>query len=953
MNKIVLILSAISLFGLACHNITDSNQPPLPHNGEINDDGDPLKIANKKKYLEQLYFAAPGTNVDSIRAENRQRNIALKKAQQGAQSRSVGESFANGQLLATWHERGPKNEAGDMRVIDFVPSTEELYAISTVGHLWKGNLNGLTWSLLNDDIQFEPDEIEVLPHNGGKRIFAIYGAGTDDKKIRYSDNEGQTWTTGTGFSFYDHWGRGRRLYTLSDNQTLYYLVHTWSGNPWGELFQLYKSTNKGVSYTKVWDSPVGTAGEDVDLWKAHDSDNMYLVDNRQQKFYAITHNFGTGATTISSPNNYGGQGIPPGEIHLSGRFNNTLNTNEFFLFQNSDRRTYKSTNNGANWALLSTATEDVWVKGWLADPDNNNLYLGGFQLNKSLNGGVSWQEQYPQWWRYYSHSKDSMHVDIMNLEYFKKSNGTSFILILNHAGVYVTYDHFATTANLGLNDLNVVTLYDQSTASDGFVYCGAQDKGTFKFSGNSMANFDQFDTDNMTTGDGMIGVFMNSDQSFFSMIQNGTVACLPDRDVRDSYWYEIPGDNKPGWINPMVPTPNFIDRKAYVAGGNLNGGPGSYLISLAVNIGTNNNVTWLPTQYNYDFRANSDNGISVIKAIGTAQSNHNRLYVATEDATFFSSSNQGSTWTKQNGANLPSTLIPWDIKTSNTDANKVFICGTGFSNTGVYQSTNGGSTFTALSTDIPQATFYEIALSNNEDMLFAATSEGPYVYIFSANRWYSLMGASTPIVDYNTVDNVGNNVIRFGTYGRGIWDFQVNSSLPVELVSFEARKTNNATTLLEWVTGSEINSDYFLVEHSTNGSVFQLLGQVAAKGAPNRTTHYTHPHNNPAQGLNYYRLRMTDTDGNFSFSPIQVVDFETIGKNFTVYPTVVRQFQSVHIVPQNAAPYQVELFHINGQKVKTFEQEGAFTFAAELERGIYVYQIKSEGNRHSGKIIVE
>jgi len=98
---------------------------------------------------------------------------------------------------------------------------------------------------------------------------------------------------------------------------------------------------------------------------------------------------------------------------------------------------------------------------------------------------------------------------------------------------------------------------------------------------------------------------------------------------------------------------------------------------------------------------------------------------------------------------------------------------------------------------------------------------------------------------------------------------------------------------------------------------------------------------------------MTDTDGNFSFSPIQVVDFETIGKNFTVYPTVVRQFHSVHIVPQTAAPYQVELFHINGQKVKTFEQEGAFTFAAELERGIYIYQILSEGNRYSGKIIVE
>lgn len=954
MHNLKVLFCCVALSWIACNHNPSSPLPPLPYGGEINDDGDPLKIANKKKYLEERYFAAPGTNVDSIRAENRRRNIALKKARrQGAQSRSVSEVFANGQLTATWHERGPKNEAGDMRVIDFVPASEDLYTISTVGHLWKGNLNGQAWTLLNDDIQFEPDEIEVLPHNGGNRIFAIYGSGTDDKKIRYSDNEGQTWTTGTGFNFYDHWGRGRRLYALSDNQTLYYLVHTWSGSPWGELYQLYKSTNKGVSYTKVWDTPVGTQDNNVDLWKPQDSDDLYLIDNRQQKFYTVTHNFSTGATTISPATNFSGQGIATGSVHLTGRYNATLGTNEFYIFQNGNKKAYKSTNSGVNWTLLSTLTESVWVKGWLANPDNNHLYLGGFQLNKSLDGGTVWQEQYPQWWRYYSHSKDSMHVDIMNLEYFKKSNGTPFILILNHAGVHVTYNNFATTANLGLSDLNVVTLYDQSTASDGFVYCGAQDKGTFVYMGNSMANFNQFDTDNMTTGDGMIGVFMNSDQSFFSMIQNGSVGCIPNRNVRSMSWYDIPGTNKPGWINPMVPTLDFADRKAYAAGGNLSGGSGSYLITLAVNISQSNNVTWVPTQFNYDFMANSNNGTSVIKAIGTAQSNQNRLYVATQDATFFSSSNQGTSWTKHSTANLPSTMIPWDIKTSNTNADKVFVCGTGFSNSGVYQSSNGGNTFTALSTNIPAATFYEVALSTDEDMLFAATSEGPYVYVFAQNRWYDLIGANTPLLDFNSVDNVGNSVIRFGTYGRGIWDFQINSSLPVELAAFEARKDNNTTALLNWVTGSEINTDHFRVEHSPNGSVFQTIGRITAQGKPNQQTPYAYRHNNPVQGLNYYRLRMTDRDGQFSFSPIEVLDFESIGKNFMVYPTVVGQYQPLHIVPQTAMPYQLELFNLNGQKVTTINSEGATEFAAALERGVYLYQIKSEGRQFSGKIIVE
>ena len=76
-------------------------------------------------------------------------------------------------------------------------------------------------------------------------------------------------------------------------------------------------------------------------------------------------------------------------------------------------------------------------------------------------------------------------------------------------------------------------------------------------------------------------------------------------------------------------------------------------------------------------------------------------------------------------------------------------------------------------------------------------------------------------------------------------------------------------------------------------------------------------------------------------------------KNFMMYPTVVGQHQPIHIVPQTAMPYQLELFNLNGQKVTTINSEGATNFTAALERGVYLYQIKSEGRQFSGKIIVE
>ncbi len=925
-----------------------------PETNELTEAGKDLEDSLKAVYRRELYFAAPGTNVDSIRHQNWLLNYQHKQEMRAQVSpRSGEESFAGGLLQATWHERGPNNEAGDMREIDFLPGNEALYALSTEGHLWKGNLNGATWALLNDDIQFEPDEIEVVPHNGGTRIFAIYGLGTDDKVIRYSDDEGQNWTKGTGFSFYDHWGRGRRLLTLSDNQTLYYLVNTWSASPWGSIVQLYKTTNKGVSYTKVWESGTGYSSnsEEIDLWKPYDSDQMYLVDNKTQQFYTVSHNFGTNATTISSPVSYAGQGVTTGKISVSGRYNTSMSNYELFMCTNSDKKVYKTTT-GSTWTYLSTATTDVWRKGWLADPDNNNLYAGGFQVNKSVNT-TAWAELYSQWWEYYKNTptqKDSLHVDIMNLEYFKKSNGTPFILILNHSGVHVTYNRFVTTANLGLSSLNAVTLYDQTTATDGFLYCGAQDKGTFKYGGNSLANFNMLATDNMNTGDGMLGVFFNSDQSFYGMLQNGSIACFKNRNIRSSSSFDIPGTNKPGWVNPMVATPDFTDNKAYVAGGNLSGGAGSYLITANVNI--TSGVVWQNTQFSYNFLSNSNNGTSVIKAIGVAQSDYNRMYVSTQDATFFSSADQGTNWTKQTGAGLPTTMIPWDIKTSTTNADKVFICGTGFSNTGVYQSINGGTTFTPLSGSIPLATFYEIALSDNEQILFAATSEGPYAYIFNTSTWYSLSGAETPIADFNTVDNIGSSIIRFGTYGRGIWDLALSTPLQVTYQSFEAEAMDNRQVRLRWATAAEQQVVDFEVQKSDDGARFSTFTMVKPQ---NQASQYTVIDPQPNVGTTYYRIKSLDLSGHIDLTPIRSVHLADKGWAIAVFPTMLPKNTPLSIeLPEEG--FEFFLYDLQGHILvqQLLTSSSNQVPMPNLSTGVYFYAIR-EGNKQvvkNGKLMM-
>ena len=138
----ILSLACTGFLFVACN---EAPAPPAtPENFEDLEEEGPGKDSLKNIYLSELYFAAPGTNVDSIRYENWKKAYAQKQVlHQEAGARSVAETFANGLIEGIWHERGPNNEAGDMRVIDFDPTSQNFYALSTVGHLWKGNLDGL------------------------------------------------------------------------------------------------------------------------------------------------------------------------------------------------------------------------------------------------------------------------------------------------------------------------------------------------------------------------------------------------------------------------------------------------------------------------------------------------------------------------------------------------------------------------------------------------------------------------------------------------------------------------------------------------------------------------------------------------------------------------------------------------------------------------------------------
>ena len=76
---------------------------------------------------------------------------------------------------------------------------------------------------------------------------------------------------------------------------------------------------------------------------------------------------------------------------------------------------------------------------------------------------------------------------------------------------------------------------------------------------------------------------------------------------------------------------------------------------------------------------------------------------------------------------------------------------------------------------------------------------------------------------------------------------------------------------LSWVVASEINNDYYTIEHTMDSYKWSVVGVVHGAGNTSELLNYNFIHFEPKPGINYYRLKQTDFDGEFEkFGPISV-----------------------------------------------------------------------------------
>ncbi|MEL7533497.1 MAG: hypothetical protein AAFN10_19440, partial [Bacteroidota bacterium] len=123
-------------------------------------------------------------------------------------------------------------------------------------------------------------------------------------------------------------------------------------------------------------------------------------------------------------------------------------------------------------------------------------------------------------------------------------------------------------------------------------------------------------------------------------------------------------------------------------------------------------------------------------------------------------------------------------------------------------------------------------------------------------------------------DGDGHDVSRY----NGIVPF------PVVLLSFDAFPEEQFV-LLQWVTESEQNSDYFTIEKTRDGQLFLPVVKVAAAGYSDEILPYEAIDPDPYEGQSFYRLKAVDLDGAFMYSHlIEVIYSNDVIWDFSIFP---------------------------------------------------------------------
>jgi hypothetical protein len=222
---------------------------------------------------------------------------------------------------------------------------------------------------------------------------------------------------------------------------------------------------------------------------------------------------------------------------------------------------------------------------------------------------------------------------------------------------------------------------------------------------------------------------------------------------------------------------------------------------------------------------------------------------------------------------------------------------------------------------------------------------------------YPISGVNTSGASGGIVDGVSLNAGLLGSTYRTFTLVDNSSPLAIDMLSVTDNCVNSAV-VINWVTRSETNSSYFLIEKSTNAISFEPIARVKAEGNTSTGKSYSYSDASYTSGTVYYRLSEIDLNGNTSYQ--KIIDAKCEGGQQTEDLKLYSSEGNVHLSFLAAGNETILLtaYDISGRRIYqnslgVQQGENNAIFNVPVPAGIYLFQIETTTHSYKQKLFIQ
>lgn len=172
--------------------------------------------------------------------------------------------------------------------------------------------------------------------------------------------------------------------------------------------------------------------------------------------------------------------------------------------------------------------------------------------------------------------------------------------------------------------------------------------------------------------------------------------------------------------------------------------------------------------------------------------------------------------------------------------------------------------------------------------------------------------------------------------------------LPLILLNFSASVKHDAATTVNliWSTADEINTKQFDVERSADGRAFTAIATVNAKNAA-AENNYFYTDTKPFENTSYYRLKMIDKDGKFTYSHVVKVIADKL-KGLNISPNPASIVLKVEHTAAGAGS-EIKILSTEGKSLQSVSVAAGKTSTvlniSALAKGVYLLQYSNGSDK--------